>query len=454
MKSVHRIASIVFTALALAVAVPAAAVPAATPVLGSEGEVYRLSEAVDAAGDPALVLVIERPDGATERLAVPATEGRGVENSPYLVYEHASRTLFVTWEERLNYIHSLIHLVGLRDGEWTDVIEVSEGSFGFKGEPRLAATQDSYVVALPDGGTRTVARTVLHVVWVEERSEGQLVAYAPVTLLDGAYIGQRKIFDLSTMVGVTEPVPTDLWQSAAPMVAPADDDHSVNVAFVHPASGRLASLRITLLPGELSRMADELRNHLIDVGVRHDWQSPEGLVRLAEALRNHLIDVGFRLDPQILRHVADGLRNHLIDVGVQYPPADLVRMARDLRNHLIDVGFRLDDRGLRRVAAGTASHSVLEVAAVADGNEQALTGQVARVTPVDDWSRPDEASGDSTLLVSRSGQAALLSWTDGKAVFYRETFGDEWSPVVRLPLGETLDAEQAASLLQNRIRNR
>jgi hypothetical protein len=80
--------------------------------------------------------------------------------------------------------------------------------------------------------------------------------------------------------------------------------------------------------------------------------------------------------------------------------------------------------------------------------------QVAKITVVDDWARPAEAVGDSLLLVSRSGQAALLSWTDGKAVHYRETFGDDWSPVVRLPLGEGLDAEQAMSLLENRIRNR
>lgn len=453
MKKAVRLASLIIGIAAVALASSAEAAPVAKPVLGSEGEVYRLVAAHDEAGDPFLVLHIEHPNGTAERIPVPATQGRGVESSPYLIYENASRTLFFTWEERLNYIHSLIHLVGFRDGEWTESIEVSEGSFGFKGAPRLAATQDAYVVGLAEGGTQVISRTVLHVVWVEERSEGQFVAYAPVTLLDGAYLGQRRIFNLSSMVAASEPLATDLWQSPAPIAAPAADDHSVNVAFIHPDSGRLASVRITMLPGELSRIADGLRNHLIDVGARYDWQSPTGLRRLADELRNHLIDVGVRLDPQILRHVADGLRNHLIDVGIQYSPSDLTRMAGDLRNHLIDVGFRLDDRGLRRISASTEPRPVIEVARIED-DDRSLATQVAQVTLAAKWTRPDEAVDGGTLMVSRSGQAALVSWTDGNAVFYRETFGDDWSPVVRLPLGESLGSEQAISLLQDRIRHR
>jgi hypothetical protein len=296
---------------------------------------------------------------------------------------------------------------------------------------------------------------VLHVVWVEDRSEGQLVAYAPVTLLDGRYVGQRRIFDLSALVEAEEPLATDLWQVTAPSVAAGADDHSVVVGLVAPQSGRLASLRVSMLPGELSMIADELRSHLIDVGVSHDWQTPAGLERLADALRSHLIDVGHRLDPEILRHVADGLRSHLIDVGARYAPDEVRRLAKELRSHLIDVGFRLDESGLRRASSGLASQAVIEVAATNEETDDvAAMTLVARVSVVGTWDRPVEGVGDSTLLISRSGQAALLSWTDGKAVFYRETFGDEWSPVVRLPLGETLDGEQATSLLQNRIRNR
>lgn len=453
-----RKTQVAFTILLAALTGVASLSTAAAPptaLLGSEGEIYRLVRMHASSGDPYLLLTVQRVSGTTEMAVVPETEGPGNENSPYLIYDHGSQTVFLAWEERVNYIHSLIRLVGYRDGQWTQVIEVSEGSFGFKGEPRLAATQDSFAVALPDGGTRVVARTVLHVVWVEERSEGQLVAYAPVTLLDGQYVGQRRIFDLASLVVTEEPVAADLWSAAAPAVAAGADDHSIIVGLIDPDSGRLASLRVTMLSGEISMIADELRGHLIDVGVHHDWQTPEGLTRLADELRGHLIDVGYRLDPQILRQVADGLRGHLIDVGARYAPDELRRLANDLRGHLIDVGFRLDSGGLRRVASAS-SGVVIEVAPLDESGEEIASSmtQIAEITVTGEWVRPNEAVAGSTLLISRSGQAALLSWTDGQAVYYRETFGDEWSPVVRLPLGDTLDAEQASGLLQDRIRNR
>ncbi|HEX2164400.1 MAG TPA: hypothetical protein VHM02_10665 [Thermoanaerobaculia bacterium] len=454
-------------ALALAAATAAAGVAGASeaPVaLGSEGEIYRLvagpygalvpGGAEAAADDPALALRVQLADG-TERLAVvPETAGPQAESSPFLLYEEASRTAFLAWEERTNHIHSRIRLAGYRGGEWTEIIEVSEGAFGFKGEPRLAVTQDSFVVADAEGATRTVSRTVLHVVWVEERTEGQVVAYAPVTLLDGRYIGQRRIFDLSALVGAAEPRATDLWQVAPPVLAAGEDDHSVIVGLVDPDGGRVASVRVAILPGELSMIADELRNHLIDVGVRYDWHAPDGLRRLADDLRNHLIDVGHRIEPQILRHVADDLRNHLIDVGVEYPPAELRRLAGDLRNHLIDVGFRLDARGLKRVTAGEGTRAVIEVGGAADDGGTTTMTQVEQLTVVADWSRPEQAGAGATLLVSRDGGDALVSWSDGSSVFYRETFDGEWSPVMRLPLGGGLDAGEALTVLESRIRNR
>lgn len=446
---------LVFLLAGLASLVATAARAATTEaLLGHQGEVYRLSSASSPAGEPYLLLAIQHPDGSTEASAVPETEGPGRENSPYLIFDNGSRTVFIVWEERINHIHSLIRLIGFREGEWTDVIEVSEGSFGFKSEPTLAATQDEFAIGEP-GAARTLTRTVLHVVWVEERSEGQLVVYAPVTLLDGRYIGQRRIFELSRLNDEEAAQPTDLWQVTAPTVTASSNDHSVIVGLIDPDSGRIGTLRVTMLSGELSIIADELRAHLIDVGVHHDWQSSEGLIRLADVLRGHLIDIGYRLDPQILRQVADGLRGHLIDIGARYGRDELRRLAGDLRGHLIDIGFRLDGGGLRRAAAASSA-AVFEVAASdenVDDPTAALT-HVAEITLTAEWTRPSEAVAGSTLLVARSGNAALLWWIDGQAVHYRETFGGEWSAVMRLPLGESLDAEQAVRLLHNRIRNR
>jgi hypothetical protein len=452
-------------ALLLAPCALASAGPVAGAVLGSDGELYRLVAGTygemsgvakgPESAYPVLALRIQQPDGEVKLELIPQTVGPEVENSPFLIYENASRTVFLAWEERINHIHSRIRLIGYSKGEWTEVLNVSEGAFGFKGAPRLATTRDSFVVLSAEGKPQTVTRTTLHVVWVEEHAGGQAVAYAPVTLIDGKNLGQNSIFDLSAMLPSVEPIPVDLWATAPPAVDVAEDDHSVIVGFVDSRSGRFASLRITLLPGELSMIADELRNHLIDVGVHHDWQSPEGLERLAEGLRNHLIDIGQRLDPEILRHIASDLRNHLIDIGVRYQADDLRRLASDLRNHLIDVGFRLDERGLRRVASAAAAHTVIEVAGVSgEIDETRSMSQVARVTAIQGWERPSEATRDSILMLSRNGQEALVSWSNETSVFYRETFDGKWSTVHRLPIGRGLDATEALAVLQNRIRNR
>lgn len=434
-------------------------------VLGGEGELYRLiygsrgevTGAPDApdADEPVMALVVRHADGTVEQALVPETEGPEIERSPFLIYENASRTLFVTWEERKNHIHSRIRLIGYRDGDWGEMIEVADDPFAFKGEPRLAATQDSFVVDGEDGEEHRVARTMLHVVWVEERGSGQVVAYAPLTLLDGQSIGERRIFDLSSMVPATDPGFTDLWSVTPPVVMAGDDDHSIVVGLVDSVSGRMASIRIGLLPGELAVVADELRSHLIDVGVRHDWQDPEGLRALADELRSHLIDVGHRLDPQILGHIADGLRSHLIDVGVSYPRSDVRQLADDLRSHLIDVGFRLDDRGLRQTS-GASSTAVIEVVAASDpaSGDAGPASQMAQLRTARTWPLPAEASADSVLLVSRSGHEALLAWEDADGVFYRETAHGEWGATRRLPIAADLDGGETLSLLHHRIRYR
>lgn len=436
-------------------ATPAAAAPTDPAVLGSDGELYRVMSSVSDAGNPFLALHIQRPDGSNEVVTVPETEGFGVESSPYLLYENASRTLFLTWEERFNFIHARIWLSGYRQGEWSEPIEVAEDPFALKRESRLAATQDSFAVPLPAGGEISVVRTVLHVVWVQDRFDGQFVAYAPVTLLNGFYVGHHEIFDIAAMVQTDQPQPVDLWQTAVPVVAAGDNDHSVIIGFVDPDSGRLASVRVTMLAGELSMLADELRSHLIDFGAQYDRQTPEGLRRLADDLRSHLIDFGHRLDPQILRSIAGDLRSHLIDFGAQYGPEEIRRLASDLRSHLIDFGFRVEDRGLRRATAEQTSPATIDFEANVDPTGEARpVAQVAQLRTMKTWARPAEATPQSVLLLSRSGAEALLAWELEGTVYYRETSKGEWGPVLHLPSGNGLGSDEKLTVLKNRVRNR
>lgn len=452
MRIAKSLAWTIVGGLAFGLVVSASAAPAPA-VLGGDGELYRLVNSVSESGDPILLLSTHHPDGTFAVTTVPETEGAGVESSAHLIYEHSSRTLFLTWEERFNSLHQRIRLIGFAQGAWTDVIEVATSPFSTKGEPSLAATQDSFAVRGPEGAEETVSRTVLHVVWVEQGHPGHMISYAPVTLLNGRYIGDHPIIDLSALIQAETVSVTDLWQATAPVVAVADDDHSVTIGFVHPYTGRIVSTRITMLAGELSVLADELRSHLIDFGARTDWQSPEGLVRLADGLRSHLIDFGHRIDPHILRSIADDLRSHLIDFGAQYEPGEVRRLASDLRSHLIDFGFRLDDRGLRRANAASAAARI-EMVAEPESTDVAPVSHVAVARPVTSWDLPAEATADASLLLSRSGREALLAWERNGALFYRETAKGEWGPVLRLPGSTMLGDEQKLRILENRVRNR
>lgn len=439
----------------LVLAAPAAAAPMDSTVLGSDGELYRVDSAVSESENPFLALHIQRPDGTTEMVTVPGTEGFGVESSPYLHYENASKTLFVTWEERFNFIHARIWLIGYRQGGWSEAIEVAEDPFALKRESRLTATHDSFVVPLPAGGEISVVRTVLHVVWVQERFDGQFVAYAPVTLINGFYVGHHEIFDIASMVQTEQPQLVDLWQTAVPVVAAGDTDHSVIIGFVDPDSGRVASVRVTMLAGELSMLADELRSHLIDFGAQYDRQTPDGLRRLGDELRSHLIDFGHRLDPQILRSIAEDLRSHLIDFGAQYEPTEIRRLATDLRSHLIDFGFRVEDRGLRRTTADQSSPETIDFEANVDATgELRPVAQVAQLRVVKTWALPAEATPQSVLLLSRSGGEALLAWEHEGTLYYRETAKGEWGPVLHLPSGGALGSDEKLTVLKNRVRNR
>lgn len=439
----------------LAPASPATAAPKDVAVLGSDGELYRVIPTVSDSGNPFLELHVQRPDGIGEVVTVPGTEGFEVESSPYLLYENASRTLFLTWEESLNVLHQRIRVIGHQHGQWTEVIEVATDPYALKGKPSLAATRDTFVMPRLDGGDETITRSILHVTWVEQGHESPMIAYAPVVLLDGRYIGHHQIVDLTAVMGTEAPNPTDLWQATPPSVAVADDNHSVIFGFVHPDSGQVTSVRLTILSGELSVIADELRNHLIDFGARHDWQSPEGLRRLADELRNHLIDFGHHLDPQILRSIADDLRNHLIDFGAQYESTEIRRMAGDLRNHLIDFGFRVEERGLRRTAASQSSFATIDFEASVDpSGERRPVAQIAQLRAVKTWPRPAEATPESTLLLSGSGAETLLTWQEDGRVFYRETARGEWGPVLHLPGGNGLRSEDKLTVLQNRVRHR
>ncbi len=453
-------------ALALALVASAGAATPPGAVLGAEGELYRIEQGrfgelmarprSPSAENSALVLRIQRPDQPDALHPLPATLGPEVESAAAMLYEESSDTLFVAWEARTNLIHSQILLAGFSGGEWGEPIAVSDTRFSFKSDPRLAVTRDAFGGSDAEGGPVTVKRTVLHVVWVEDRAEGTAVVYSPVILVDGVSegTGPGPIFALTELIAPREedllPVPlADL--PLPPTVEAGGDGHSVVVGFVHPASGRLVTIDLSVLSGDVSALADRARAHFIDIGSWFDSRDPGGLSALADAARAHFIDIGSRLDPEVLSFVADRMREFVLEIGPEYDlerPGDLRAFSDRARAHFIDIGGRLDERGLRHQSPN-AQPQVLDLPGLAPATSHQIALRAVAARALEEV----EAGAAPLVLLSADGADALIAWEEDGQLRYQESRGEGWSGVRAISLA-TVDLDRALEIVAHRIRNR
>jgi|GEM_PF-2106685 len=438
--------------------------------LGSDGTVYHvrsttlgevMSDTSDAmAADPVLALEITRSDLSQDLILVPGTDGPEVEVSWFMAYESVSDTLFVVWQRRSN-VHSQILLASYSAGAWTEVVPVSDQRFFLKSFPRLAITRDSFV--LPgrseeregEQGSVRVQQATLHMVWLEEGGNGPAVIYAPILLVDGQYVGSHDRFTLSELFPEGSTQSSSSWGSnLQPAVRPTTDQTAALVGFVDPRNGQLTSIRISPLSGELGHLANEIRGHIIDIGARYDFNQPDEVGHFADDIRGHIIDLGVRMDERSVRVVGDVIRGHIIDLGARpdvEAPEDVRRLADEIRGHIIDLGYRLDERGL---APESGRMSITSELLTPDSELSAndVVAGIARFQHVGQWDLPELDSGNETLLVSGSGESALISWQDEGRLLYRETRDDgTWSEIHSLKLGAGLPAEQAHAVLKDHL---
>lgn len=469
MPTTHRTLALALFLLLAGLSVDAAV--AQDTRLGNNGDVYHLraaslgevlpdtSESV--ASDPVLALKITRSGSESELILVPGTDGPDVEQSWFLAHESVSDTVYVVWQRRSN-IHSQILLASYTGGTWSPVIPVSDQRFSLKSSPRLAITRDSFllpnVTASGDEATAPrVYQTTLHILWFEERGSGPAVVYAPVLLIDGEYVGAHNRFTLSELFpGEGQLTTSVLTSDLAPTIRRASDQRSVIAGFVNPETGRLISMRISTLSGELGYLSGDMRAHIIDVGARYDFGDDDEVARFAGDMRAHIIDVGARadeMDSRLVRFVGDEMRAHIIDVGARpdvQTPEDVRGVADEMRAHIIDVGFRLDERGL---APTRETHSVTAELAAGDDAPLVLDDRVAgfvRFQQVSDRDLPELDSTSNALLLSSDGESALIFWVEEDSLLYRETTDDgSWSEVHRLAITGDLSRASALSVLED-----
>ncbi len=429
--------------------------------VGAQGELYQVRAGTygdlfpeQGLGDPsssALALDVTYPDQSRERFLVPGTESEDLDSNASVLFESQSDTLFLLWKSEKGNIHTWLNVVGFHDGAWGQPIEVSGNLFGWKSDPQFTVTRDTFQTEEDDGSLRTWTRTVIHLLWWEEENIGEPVPYyAPVTLIDGEYIGQSQVYRLNDLLadalGSPEPVPPNFALARAQKVEAGANAHSATLAFVDPSNGQLVSATLQPIPGEINSLADRIRAQIIEVGRKISVEPGA----LAAQMRDQVAELGARLG--FHASVTDYLAGQVYSsVAGADPGEPLSSLADRIRAQIIEVGARMTGGGLGRISA---KDSLLTTDLPADSAETGAPAGQMRILVTSVLPSPATGTDQVDLHLSRNGREAIVSWLDGGVVKYRERQPNGWSAPRQLRLGANLDLAQARQLLDQRAEER
>lgn len=442
-----------------------AALPARSEVLrdaalGFSGVIYvarngtceeLLSECAAGASDyPVVVVDLLAAGEEPRRLLLPTTDDSLVEGVPTLFVESASDTLYVVWESRIGPDVSLVNLAWLREGEWSEVIEVSGDSEPLKGPPKVEITRDTFVLANENGEDQEHLRSLLHLAWSEQREENVEAFYTAIVLEDATYLGANSVFNLSKLDPNRAPeepagVPANLLY--APQLRPGRDHRTVIVGLANPASERFLSFEIRLIPGELTELAQLV---ILEILANGSQLTPESLASLADRIGGHIVDVGFRFHPGLIGSLADSVRSLILSQPSPAPDG-IAALSERIGGHIVDVGARMLDGGVFSNGAPPKVDLFLSASPPTDGQFPGLVPHLVRLQLVDDRPIPPVGANQAAFYVSQNGTKSVVSWMRKGNLHYRETRGDGWTAIRRIELGGPIDAAMAERILRQRV---
>lgn len=422
---------------------------------GPYGALFPASNTYDPS-TPVLALDTTLPGAMLQRQLVQGSPDGTVETAPALIYEDASKTLYVVWVSSSSSVGSVIKLESYSANQWSPAITIIGNPSTSKSSPQLGVTRDTHQETDPvSGNPVTHNRTVLHIVWSELAANGLNQAYyAPVIFEDGAWVGvvpaptHLDTFDALDQSGQTAPGagpgPFSSPLTYTPTVQPGRDTSTVVTGFASAASGMLTAVEVDVLPEELRILADTSAAAVLANGAQY---FPGQLSALASQVQAVILSNGGAFQPEALQAISSAAQSQ-----VMAGASDLTTMANKVRGSIVDTGAKFARRGLRMFGYGGPGEIAPQVVAVLVPNAPSHYLQF-RVTS----SRPLPAGVGATnlqLFLSRSGVDALAAWADpnGGTVFYINTQPDgTWSNVKQLQLTSTLTLQQAYQVLEQRV---
>jgi hypothetical protein len=435
----------------LAAASAAGAVESTPVVLGIDGTTYRLWSGTFAeifGANPALppqtpILALDvAPSGQPlARYLVPGTEGNDTESSAVLLAEPGAGAVHLIWNTRLsaNHVYSRLALRSYSPAGWSELTEISGGTFTDKTHLQVALANDAYSTKV-DGVETRIARRALHLVWSESSNGISRSYYTPVLFLDGRYLGWNPIVALDDLAPneavAANPAPADL--SASPAIALGADGRAV-ISFVHSTTRRLVTAEVQALPGELGELGELARGHIVELA------GAGGLDRaqIAEAARGHIVELATRFHSAAAGYLGAKTADLLLAAPAEAEGSILGEMAR---GHIVELGREILGAGLANVCAGEGTVLEIPPLSPAPGTDFAHLLAIRRVAS---WELPPGISTGARLLTSASGDRLVLAWAAENRIEYRETIpSGAWSEVRSLDLAQMSIDEAWGALLR------
>jgi hypothetical protein len=232
----------------------------------------------------------------------------------------------------------------------------------------------------------------------------------------------------------------------SPRVVPGSDSQTVLVGFADAASHQMVTLRIEVLPAELSALADELERFLREDVAAACAAEPTSL---AERARAHLVVIGTRFSSFARGFIADAVRDWMAaSAGGACTDGGVRGLRERARAHLVVIGRR----ALREVivtAEGVAPNThLLTIPSSLRNQRHDLSVAMVRATTVP----PALGSGAARIHVAGSGRNLLVSWEGANRLFYQEYDGTSWLPEQSLLLTPTFTLLDAYAVLDGRAR--
>jgi hypothetical protein len=427
---------------------------------GRYGDLFPGGQAATAA-TPVLAVDVTRSGSPVQRVLIPDTVDFASESSASLLYEDDSQTVFVLWES-YEGIHPILKLAGFDGTSWSAPITVVGNPFAPKTSPQFAITRETFQDVTDDGtGTMiTKHRTSLHLLWQEEgASAGSIdTFYTPVIFIDGVCTGSNPVYNLSDFLPAGTEADIQPTLLKAPTIQSGRDQRTVVVAFASQSKGQMATVEIDVLPEELSRLSEEARSHIIEIGAA---LYPGHLPDLATKARSHIIEIGIAFHPELASTLADQVST-TIQTSIS---TDLPDLAQKARSHIIEIGAKLSSRGLRN-ASEDALSQIVQVddpasrGAGGGANFAALSTPTAsaayliQIRVASHRPIPRVGPGNVVVFVSEAGEDALVSWAQADKVLYRLSSDATWTDPRTLLFSPTVDIAKAYAILGQRVRNR